>query len=216
MRQRSRVQCKCACCGLEFEVKTCRAAKGGGKYCSRECSDKCKPTRKHGEAGGREAPAEYRIWLGIKARCFTTSNNCYPHYGEVGITMCQLWKNDYLSFLADVGRRPTSSHSIDRFPNQSGHYSCGHCPQCVVNGWSFNVRWATGSEQCRNTRGNRMLTFNGETHCVTEWAEIKGISRDSLYQRIGHGWDVVRILTTPQRITKRTPSPIRFVRAGEG
>lgn len=62
-------------------------------------------------------------------------------------------------------------------------------------------------EQNRNRRSNRMLTFNGETLCATEWATRTGISPELLHWRLGAGWTMERALsTTPQPYRKSEPS----------
>jgi hypothetical protein len=80
---------------------------------------------------------EYTAWSAIKQRCYNPKNPGFRRYGGRGITMCARWM-DFESFLADVGRRPSPAHSIDRFPNNDGNYEPG------------NVRWATVAEQHAN------------------------------------------------------------------
>ncbi|MDD4972689.1 MAG: hypothetical protein PHT07_24935 [Paludibacter sp.] len=46
---KNRVNVICAFCGKEFETYPCWIRKGGGKYCSRECSDKAKAITFSGE-----------------------------------------------------------------------------------------------------------------------------------------------------------------------
>jgi hypothetical protein len=144
--------------------------------------------RVHGEGNhhyGKETP-EYRTWLGINARCFCPSNPAYKDYGGRGITICDEWHHSYLSFLSYVGRRPTPSHTIDRFPNNNGNYEPG------------NVRWATQTQQCRNKRNNRYLTANGRTMILVEWAQLLGVCHSTIINRIKSGWPVERALTTPK------------------
>ncbi len=57
---------------------------------------------------------------------------------------------NYPEFLAELGRKPSPKHSLDRIDND-GHYEKG------------NVRWATRKEQSNNTRQVKLITINGET-----------------------------------------------------
>jgi hypothetical protein len=81
---------------------------------------------------------EYRIWAGIKSRCFDKNCSAYKWYGARGITMCREWAEDFEQFLKDMGPRPPGL-SIDRI-NNDGNYEPGNC------------RWATKSEQAKNSR----------------------------------------------------------------
>lgn len=106
---------------------------------------------RHGEAG-RTHSAEYVAWSGAKNRCQNTKSPAYPNYGGRGITMCDRWLglNGYLNFLADMGRRPTPNHSLDRFPNNDGNYE------------PMNCRWATDAEQVNNRRIRKVENFSDE------------------------------------------------------
>jgi hypothetical protein len=123
----------------------------------------------------------------MKERCLNPNNKDFPSYGGRGITVCPEWQKSYLSFLEHVGRRPSSAHSIDRLDNEKG-YEPG------------NVRWSTSGEQARNTRRNRMITFQGRTRCLTDWAEEIQVDPRVLWSRLDRGWTVERALTQPKRL----------------
>ena len=139
----------------------------------------------HGATCGGKRTAEFSIYVGILERCFNQNSEAYPDYGGRGITVCDRWHKSFAAFLADVGCRPGKQYSMDRWPNNNGNYEPG------------NVRWATQSQQCRNKRNNRILTLNGESKTLTDWAESYGISDDAIYSRLKRGWSVERTLTTP-------------------
>ena len=128
----------------------------------------------HGKARSRE----HITWKRIQQRCENPNTPQYPDYGGRGIRVCGRWrepKNGFLNFLADIGPRPSSKHSIDRI-DVNGHYEPGNC------------RWATASEQARNKRNNRVLTYGGRTQCMMDWAEELGVSYRRLAYRISLGW----------------------------
>lgn len=101
--------------------------------------------------------------------------------------MCAGWRESFESFNSDAGP-PIARKTLDRI-NNDGHYSCGHCEECVKHGWKFNVRWATRLQQNRNKRSNRNITHNGKTMCFQAWADFAKINVDTLRKRIDNGWD---------------------------
>ena len=93
----------------------------------------------HGESS-RNTTAEYAAWHSMKSRCSNPNTIGWNRYGGRGIKVCKRWLHSYENFLKDVGRKPTSAHSLDRYPDPDGNYEPG------------NVRWATGKQQ-RHNRG---------------------------------------------------------------
>jgi hypothetical protein len=122
----------------------------------------------------------------MTSRCVNPANDAYQAYGGRGIAVCDRWQ-DFAAFAEDMGPRPSPLHTIDR-RNNNGNYEPDNC------------RWATPSEQQRNRRNNRLLTLNGETLCLAEWAERLGITDDMIRQRLDKlGWTIEQALTTPAK-----------------
>lgn len=59
---------------------------------------------------------------------------------------------------------------------------------------SSNCRWVDRKTQNRNTRHNRNITINNETHCLKEWCEILNLKSGTVYARLKHGWDIKKAL----------------------
>lgn len=138
-------------------------------------------TRTHGYAcrvGGKSKT--YRTWQYMKKRCFNKNDTNYKNYGGRGITVCVRWMM-FENFLEDMGEMPIG-HSLDRFPNNDGNYEPSNC------------RWATKKQQSQNTRRTRLVTFDGVTMCIKEWATTIGISPKTLTSRINAGWKMSRAL----------------------
>lgn len=112
---------------------------------------------------------EYRAWSKLKMRCYVKTNPKYPHYGARGITVCDHWRDSFENFLEDMGLRPSPKHSIDR-EDVNGNYEKSNC------------RWATATQQMRNTTRNVFVEINGETKCMSEWCEYLGISKVKPYE----------------------------------
>lgn len=90
---------------------------------------------------------------------------------------------------------------------------------CMTNGWKqglqidrinnsegyfpWNIRFITRAENLRNKRTNHLITYNGETHCITDWSNMLGIPTSTLWRRFTSGWSVEDAFTKPiQRHTK--------------
>jgi hypothetical protein len=131
-------------------------------------------------------PAEFKTWSTMIDRCERPTHQNYASYGGRGITVCQRWKDSFESFLKDMGQKPTPKHSIDRIDNNKG-YSPENC------------RWATQREQNRNRRNNHVVTHEGKTMVLSDWADARGWNRNVLYFRLKNGWSVADALTKPVR-----------------
>jgi hypothetical protein len=175
-----RFQCRCAC-GKEVTSPLANLTKGHTKSCGCIVGKNSNP--RHGHRPRGDASPTYQSWQAMKSRCCCLGDHAYSQYGGRGIKVCEKWMR-FEGFLADMGQRP-DGHSLDRIDND-GDYEPSNC------------RWATRSQQQRNTRGNRLLTFRGETMCVAAWAERIGLNESTLWCRITRsGWSVEDALTRP-------------------
>lgn len=79
---------------------------------------------------------EYQVYQTAKDRCTNPHSQRWASHGGRGI---KFLFNSFTEFIAELGPRPTSEHSLDREDND-GNYEPG------------NVRWATRSQQQKNKR----------------------------------------------------------------
>jgi len=119
-------------------------------------------------------------------RCTNPSNQDYRNYGNRGIIVCEEWKS-FEYFFKDMGEVSTAKHTLDRIDNNKGY--------CKLN-----CRWATQTQQNRNSRHNHLITHNGKTQCLAAWAEKYQIPYATLLARINTlGWPIGKALITPVR-----------------
>lgn len=183
--------CKCDC-GEEVTRPGTDLKRGNSVQCGRCASAQAgRHSRKHGESlkSGKCSP-EYKSWCGMINRCESTAAINYHNYGGRGIRVYPPWREDFRVFLAYIGRKPTPTHSLDRYPDPNGNYEPG------------NVRWATREEQAQNRRNTRLLTVEGETRTLTEWSKISGIPYGCILQRLEAGWDHYSAVKTARRILR--------------
>jgi len=96
--------------------------------------------------------------------------------------VCARWDSSFEAFLTDVGPRPSPTHSIDRTDND-GNYE------------PDNARWATPEQQNRNRRNVRLITHDGRTQTLSEWARESGVKVVTLHARLyRYRWPVERAL----------------------
>lgn len=124
----------------------------------------------------------HRIWAGIKARCYNTNIAQYKNWGGRGITVCEEWKDSYETFRDwALANGYQENLTIDRINNDKG-YSPDNC------------RWATQKQQSNNKRNNTLITFNNETHTISEWAEIIGVKSRTIQRRLVKNMPIEKIL----------------------
>lgn len=170
--------CHCEC-GNEKTVTTDQLTTGQTKSCGcLKNIDKIK----HHKTGTRL----YIIWANIKQRCYNIKSTSYKRYGARGITLCSEWQQFEPFYNWAIQNGYQDNLSIDRIDN-NGNYEPANC------------RWTTRKEQARNTRRNRYITINQKTHCLSEWAEIKGIKISQIEGRLRDGWTYERAIMTPFR-----------------
>ena len=133
-------------------------------------------TRQNKSKHGMTGTDIYRLYRNIKFRCTNTKDKHAKYYVNRGITMCEEWINDPLSFCTwALENGYKKGLTIDRIDNNKG-YSPENC------------RFITIKEQCNNRRTNHFITIDNQTYTVAQWSEISGIGVSTIKRNIKKGY----------------------------
>lgn len=123
---------KCSCsCGAMRVVRGTDLRSGASHRCHK-CGLKKKTVH------GLCKTSTYKIWKGIKQRCYNPNSKAYRYYGKRGIKMCDQWRESFINFYTDMGIRPDGLE-LDRI-DPDGDYT------------PLNCRWVTAKENYDNRR----------------------------------------------------------------
>ena len=174
------VLCRCKC-GTQRLFPLTKIKTGASKSCGCYAAIVNSARAKHGLTNH----LLYGVWCSMIRRCTKVKDKNYESYGGRGISVCIEWKTDFKTFYNwCIENGYEKGLELDRREND-GDYEPGNC------------RFVTRTINVRNTRANRIITYNGQTMCVSEWAEHLGIKKTTLKDRILSNWSVERAFTTP-------------------
>jgi len=125
----------------------------------------------------------------MKQRCKNKNSSYYHIYGGKGVSVCNEWEDfeSFFKWAMESGYK--EGLTIDRI-NSDGNYEPSNC------------RWATQKEQQNNKSNNHVITYNGKTQTMKQWAEEIGMNYTTLVNRIVRNhWSVEKALTT--KVTRR-------------
>ena len=172
-----------------------RIAVSGGLLHGKTRSCGCGKERGLGNAlykkydGSREASCFQSMHHRCSPKGASWKGSAWKHYGGRGIRVCERWSLDadgFKNFLADMGRRPSLKHSIER-NDVNGNYEPANC------------HWATRREQTRNTRRTIRIVVEGREVLLVDEVRARGLDYTTVFRRLQRGWDDARALTTPGR-----------------
>lgn len=180
--------CKCTC-GNTVVASTNSLRSGNTKSCG------CFQKEKASENGAKSATTHglsrsnkkktrlFRIWSGIKSRCFNTNVREYKSYGGCGITIC----NEWLQFEIFHKWAFENGYS-DILTIERKDVNDDYCPS--------NCYWIPLSDQSKNRTTSKFLTVDGETKIMADFAKQYGISSATIYGRLKSGWSETRAVKT--------------------
>lgn len=141
-----RVRCDC---GTEKNIPLSRIKVGDVKSCG--CSTHEMGITSKG-LDGRTKTRLYRIWCGIKSRCYNPNSPEYDRYGGAGVRVCNRWLESFDNFKEDMEEGYSDEVSIDRI-DPKGSYEPHNC------------RWASAVEQSYNQK----MSYRNTSGCAGVW-----------------------------------------------
>ena len=151
-----------------------------------QSNPKYKERYKHRRSTNGKVTREYRAYRDMLNRCYYTKHNRYHRYGGRGISVCERWRgpSGFDNFVDDMGMCPQGMQ-LDR-SNNDKDYAPDNCT------------WATAKAQALNRSTTHLLTHNGKTMSITEWAEECGVPAGTLERRVNYsGMSVADAIETP-------------------
>ncbi len=184
IRGQSRWKCLCDC-GNYTEVTSNNLKSGAVKSCG--CLRHI-PKYKHNLSHTKL----YRVWAGMKRRCYYRNDKSYKNYGGRGIHICDEWVNDFVNFYNwAIQNGYEEGLTIERINNDE-NYSPNNCT------------WIPKSEQVNNRRNCILYTYNNKTQNLKQWCDELNLDYGLMHDRIrSKGWSFERAISTPCNIKKR-------------
>lgn len=181
--------CRCDC-GKECSVVVRSLRYGSTRSCG--CLSKANYfKRTHGFTSRRvhNEKVFHRKWCSMFQRCYNPKNKSFKDYGGRGIVVVKRWhkfenfRDDmYTEFVSHFENHGSRNTQLERRDNNAS-YSRENC------------LFTTSKKQMRNRRKNRLITFNGETKCISEWSEERGLSVPRIASRLRRGDSIERALS---------------------
>lgn len=178
--------CKCDC-GTTRNVSNSNLVLGKSKSCGCIVVEIGKERATHGMSGTNI----YQTWHRMIRRCNNPDVERYPHYGGRGIKVCDRWtgENGFSNFYEDIGDKPEKHYSLGRIDND-GNYELANC------------RWETPDQQMNNMSRNIIVSYNGLSLTISQWANKLHISYSKLISRYHNGTNPPELFDVESKVSK--------------
>lgn len=175
-------ECECEC----GTVKTILASSlTGGNTVSCGCHIKNKIIERN-RVHGLSKTKLYKLFHGMKRRCYDLNCRSYKNYGGRGITICQEWLDDFKAFYDwALNNGYEDGLSIERIDVNKPYEPANCC-------------WIPINEQTKNTTRNVFYEFGGKKKILGDWAKEFNLPFTTVRKRLNRGWNLEKALTTPK------------------
>lgn len=181
---------KCECvCGIIITRKLANIISGTTKSCGclqSEIQSELAKKRNFKHGKGSLETRLYRIWCGMRARCYKSYTVGYRNYGGRGIKVCAEW-HDYEAFE----KWALQNGYDDNLTIEREDVNKDYCPE--------NCKWITLAKQQSNKTNSVLVTAWNETKTLAEWGRDprSAIDYRMIKYRIDNGWKTETAISTP-------------------
>lgn len=168
--RRSNWICLCEC-GAQKVIPARGLIRGTSKSCGCLLKESQQKIREKAFTHRLSKTPVYRLWKGLRQRCFNPNSLAFHNYGGRGITLCEEWKNSAESFCEwALENGYQSGLSIDRI-DVDGNYEPNNC------------RFVDRSVQNNNRRDNIYVNYENERITIKQLADRTGVEYRVLLSR---------------------------------
>lgn len=134
----------------------------------------------------------YRIWCGMRSRCYKEYTKGFKYWGGKGIKICQEWHDFTIFEKWAIENGYEDNLTIERI-----EINKDYCPE--------NCKWITIEEQQINKSTNTFITAWDETKTLSEWGrdERCKVKAARIKYRIDNGWIPEKAISTPPLLKNR-------------
>lgn len=141
-------------------------------------------------------PLRYR-WEGIVGGCCDPNHPFYKNNGKRGISICDEWKDDYTTFRDWALENGWEDGKCIARRDTDGDYTPENCVCC------------TRAELAKLHDTGRKVVYYGEKWRLIDLCEIKGVSLNTVRNRLRRGWSVEDALDKPPQQRRGTGVPAK-------
>lgn len=170
---------ECPLCKKHYQVRT-KCVNSGNTTMCKSCA-----TTKHKTKHGLYYHPLYRVWQGIKRRCYNPNDSAYERYGGIGIVICAEWKNNpkaFYDWALSNGYEKGLQIDKDRLSKELNVNPPMYSPE--------TCEFVTPSQNSRSRKSNVVIKYRGEEKILKDWCIHLGLSYTKVHQRIKRGWSI--------------------------
>lgn len=186
--------CDCKCkCGKITSVTISKLKSGWTRSCG--CLLK-KQLAERSITHGLSGHPLFRLWIGIRSRCYNKNMDNYPYYGGKGVKMCDEWLENFKTFYdwaIAAGWKKGLQIDKDIIPKKLGIPALLYSPDMCC--------FVTRRENMNSMSRNRLFEVDGESLTMRQISDKYNLPVATLKSRIADGWTIHRAIQQPFRNT---------------